>query len=275
MQTSYYGSVKTLSPSILISIICHLALVYVTVQMSPEMSQPGIINLTVIDRQAFENSTDDDKTPAKHHGLRRIRVKKESQSKRKPMLFPSIAQPTLPPIEPTPKNKDGDGQKLQSQSEAQPLKWIPLLERTLHPQDEELRVGNFSAVNMDSHLYFSFFNRMYNQVYPDWHSSVQRLIFKELTITEQIRDLVNRKRITEIEFWLLPNGKFHSAHVMRASGLQHLDDRHVDAFIKAGIFPNPPRGLLADDGFIKFRVVFDIEVKPEAVAKSQDSDDIR
>ncbi len=238
--------------------------------MSYDVPQSGMINLTVIDRPAETDETFDDK-PAKHHGDRRVRVKNETRALKPPVLFPSISRPTLPAEESTQANEKGPGEeKKQVDADPQPMDWRPLIDRSLNPEDDDLKVGGFAVVNMDQHKYYSFFSRMYNQVYPEWNASLRKLIFEQMTVTDVIRDLVNKKRITEVEFWLLPDGKVHSAHVMKESGVQVLDDRHMDAFLKIAIFPNPPKDMMTEDGFIKIRIVFEVSMKPDAIARSSD-----
>jgi TonB family protein len=47
--------------------------------------------------------------------------------------------------------------------------------------------------------------------------------------------------------------------VLSASGMTDLDDAAVEAFKAAAPFPNPPKGIVEADGFIKIRWDFILE----------------
>jgi protein TonB len=61
---------------------------------------------------------------------------------------------------------------------------------------------------------------------------------------------------TEIMVVLDPNGKIVQVEVIGESGTQSLDTAAVEAFNRAGPFPNPPRGLVGSDGRVRIKWEF-------------------
>ncbi len=276
LQTSYTETNMRLWLTTFVSIVLHLSLFWAVHSYTPPMSHSDMINLTLVNAPV-DLQVDYAKKPAKYQGARNLRFK-EQRRVEQPQIFPKINdQIQLPQGKQdkmnatTKSEKDNAPEIVQKDLEmGSDLPMMPLINLTMSPTDDDLIKGNFTAVDTDMHIYSSFFTRMHRQVYLDWVQGLRKLINRDLPLPEVMRELVNRKRTTEVEFWLLPNGRFHSAHVMRESGVLALDDRHIEAFMAAKTFPNPPRGLLDDDGFVKFTILFELTVNPESVAKSVD-----
>jgi len=65
-----------------------------------------------------------------------------------------------------------------------------------------------------------------------------------------------RDRSTLLSVVLDSKGKVLEARVVQASGLKFLDDEAVRAMWAASPYTNPPRGLLGEDGRVRFQFGF-------------------
>gem|GEM_PF-1202357 len=117
---------------------------------------------------------------------------------------------------------------------------------------ESIEIGSMTALNTDSYLYYSFFARVQDLVRFRWTSRVEAA--KEMMDPYYLRNIVQgRNWTTHLDIWLTPQGNYHSAHIMKESGVKALDTAAVMAFKEAQIFSNPPQELVEEDGFIHLR----------------------
>lgn len=129
---------------------------------------------------------------------------------------------------------------------------------------KEVAVGSFTALNTDRYLYYSFFARIEELIRFRWESSVQRSIDSTPPSTFNTR---TNSWVTNLEIWIKPNGEYHSAHLMKESGFRGFDQAAVQAFIQAGVFPNPPKEMIESDGLIKLKYTFRVYHKPTLLGR--------
>ncbi len=124
---------------------------------------------------------------------------------------------------------------------------------------QEMSVGSLTAVNTDRFLYYSFYARIEDLVRFRWESKVRSAValFDPFFFRNVVRD---RDWSTDIEFWLMPDGRLHSAHILKESGVKNFDGAAVMAFKEAGVFPNPPAEMKEEDGFVRVRFVFNVRL---------------
>jgi len=111
--------------------------------------------------------------------------------------------------------------------------------------------GEETALNSKKWRFSSFFNRVKRQVEEHWHPAE---VYRRRDPTGAIYGHTNR--LTLIRVHLKPDGHLANVALESASGLEFLDDEAIQAFRAAQPFPNPPRGLIEDDGLIKFQFGF-------------------
>jgi TonB family protein len=157
------------------------------------------------------------------------------------------------------KNKAADGSK------ALILPGFVAAERGLSTLGNELpddiKFGNFTALNTDRNLYYSFYARMEELIRFRWETYVKAAIF-ELAHNQQ-RVTARDKWTTKLEIVLDPSGNFERAILMESSGVRSFDNAPVQAFRDAGLFPNPPQEMVRDDGKIHVYYTFTIDVLPK------------
>ncbi len=69
----------------------------------------------------------------------------------------------------------------------------------------------------------------------------------------------SQDRITRVVIVLNEQGTLVGVQVIGASGVQDLDEAAIEAFRAAAPFPNPPKGIVDQDGKIKIRWDFILE----------------
>ncbi len=106
-------------------------------------------------------------------------------------------------------------------------------------------------------VYFSYFNRIRNQLSQYWEPIIKQKITK---MFKQGRTLASTDdKITKVIIVLNTQGVLVNVQVINASGVSDLDDAAVEAFKAAAPFPNPPKGIEEKDGTIKIRWDFVLE----------------
>jgi len=127
-----------------------------------------------------------------------------------------------------------------------------------------VKSGTITALNTDRYLYYSFFSRATELIYFRWDSAVQASL--PGVSARMAGKSNNDKWTTLVEIWLKPNGEFHSAHVMKESGIVEFDRVATNAFRQAGFFPNPPKELVEPDGFIRLKWGLTVYFDPKVLA---------
>jgi TonB family protein len=115
--------------------------------------------------------------------------------------------------------------------------------------------GESTALNAKKWKHAPFFNRVKRAVANEWHPEVVYVQHDPSGNVYGVKD-----RVTVLRVHLLPDGKLAAWTVLQSSGVDFLDDEAIDAFRKAGPFPNPPRDLVETDGQIHFNFAFIFEL---------------
>lgn len=132
------------------------------------------------------------------------------------------------------------------------------------PQD--MKVGSFTALNTDRYLFYTFYARMEELIRYRWESRVQRAIenFDRTTLV----NIGNRNWVTQVEFLLDKEGVLQKALIMKESGINTFDAAAVNAFRDARIFPNPPKEMIEEDGYIHIKFAFTVNFSPPNLVNS-------
>ncbi len=130
----------------------------------------------------------------------------------------------------------------------------------------DLAVGSLTALNTDRYLYYSFYARIEELIRYRWENSVRAAI--DRTPPEQLGRTVSGNWVTELEIWLQPDGQYHSAHLMKGSGVKGFDQAAIQSFVQARLFPNPPKELIESDGLIHLKYGFEVHYEPKVLVKS-------
>lgn len=131
---------------------------------------------------------------------------------------------------------------------------------------EDVAVGSFTALNTDRHLYYSFYSRIEELIRYRWESGIMRAIN---TTPPTSFEGSNYNWTTNLEIWLKPNGEYHSAHIMKESGIRGFDQAAVQAFASAGLFPNPPKDMVGADGVLRLKYSFRVYHQPKLLTREK------
>ena len=112
-----------------------------------------------------------------------------------------------------------------------------------HVKDE----GDTNVLNTVPYRYVGFFERVKNRVRIHWDPN------RPYRLRDPSGELYGHKdRLTVLRVVLDANGNVLDTHIATKSGLKFLDEEAVRAFWAAGPFLNPPKGLVKEDGKIRF-----------------------
>jgi hypothetical protein len=113
---------------------------------------------------------------------------------------------------------------------------------------ENIKFGDFTALNTDQYLYFSFFNRIASRIRFNWENGVASVVEDLALRNFQLHN--KRTFSTEVEVRLDPKGYLQGISIYRASGIQGLDLAVARAFELSTPFINPPAEMVKADGLI-------------------------
>ncbi len=119
--------------------------------------------------------------------------------------------------------------------------------------------GLETMLNTREFKYYSYYNRIRRQLAQHWERKVREKLTK---IYKEGRSpaAANQDRITKLMIVLNDQGTLVRVQVLSDSGVSDLDDAAIEAFRQAAPFPNPPKGIVEQDGTVKIRWDFVLEV---------------
>ena len=126
-----------------------------------------------------------------------------------------------------------------------------------------VEAGSHTLLNTRQFIYYSYFSRMKEQLYWRW---VQ--YFKtEAPVVAFLSKPYRKKRVfsTTLYVYLSREGEVQDIRVTKSSGAEEIDSAALHAFLSAEPFPNPPKGLIEEDGFIHIKQSFHLYVTPSSV----------
>lgn len=122
---------------------------------------------------------------------------------------------------------------------------------------KNIATGMQTLLSTREFVYYSYYNRIKDKLRQYWEPKIKE---KMERILRQGRTIASSNdRITKIVIILDENGTLQRVQVIGASGVQDLDEAAVEAFKAAAPFPNPPKGIVEEDGFIRIRWDFILE----------------
>ncbi len=125
-----------------------------------------------------------------------------------------------------------------------------------------VEVGSDTLLNTREFTYYSYYNRMKEQLYWRWtqYLKAEDYLFKVILDKKSLKN--KNLFITRVFALLSREGEVQDLQVVRSSGEEKLDSAALHAFLKAAPFPNPPLDLIRPDGFIPINKTFYIYIPP-------------
>jgi TonB family protein len=118
-------------------------------------------------------------------------------------------------------------------------------------------IGMETMLSTREFIYYSYYNRIKDKLRQYWEPKIKEKM--ERVFREGRTIASTSEKITKIVIVLDSSGTLIRVQVIGASGVTDLDDAAVEAFRAAAPFPNPPKGIVEQDGTIKIRWDFILE----------------
>lgn len=118
--------------------------------------------------------------------------------------------------------------------------------------------GDGTFLNTKEFKYATFFYRVRDSVASYWDGMASSE-YRRRDPTGNIYGIRDRSTLLQIK--LSRDGKLSDVRVEQTSGVDFLDHVAVEAFRKAQPFPNPPTGIMDEDGNIRFNFQFVVTMR--------------
>jgi hypothetical protein len=119
-------------------------------------------------------------------------------------------------------------------------------------EDKNLPVGSENLLNAEESVYYSFYARLYDAIGPIWAS--------------RLRELAGSTRVnpgdytTAVDVVLDREGNLVEVRLLSSSRVREFDEAVNTSWAKIGKFPNPPSGLIKEDGHVHTGWNFTVQV---------------
>lgn len=107
---------------------------------------------------------------------------------------------------------------------------------------QNIPLGDFTRLNTQEYEFYGFYHRIKQKLEQFWGRNIQEQTEKYYNSGRSIAS--NKNHITSLVVNINSRGEIVGVNVKTTSGLKELDRAAIDAFNKAGPFPNPPKGML-------------------------------
>jgi TonB family protein len=129
----------------------------------------------------------------------------------------------------------------------------------------DIKFGNFTALNTDRFLYYSFYARAEELFRHHWVKYVRAALYTYQNTNKNVSG--NETWTTTIEIVLDRDGNFQRGILHGSSGLKSLDSAPVQAFRETKQIPNPPPEMVKDDGTIRMLYEFNVSFVPQYASR--------
>jgi TonB family protein len=116
---------------------------------------------------------------------------------------------------------------------------------------EGMKEGEVTSLNTKEYVFYSYFQRIRQQLDLSWKPILKETIYKRVRTGRYLSS--DMALTTKTVVTLNKLGEVIRVQVIEESGAQDLDSIAIEAFNKAGPFPNPPKGLINNKGEIEVR----------------------
>lgn len=231
---------------------------------TPDVKRQQMVEQSEVAEKDLVNPSPNE-TPPDFFSEKTVRVREQMQAQ---MNGPTKNRSQIP----NPKTKakpdtNTDANENSTADQSPVANWNPGFSTTDDALPENIRRGDFTALNTDAHIFYTFFARIKDQIRYRWINRVEFII--DNTNANEVKNKNQQVWQTQIEVVLDPQGRFISASVMKSSGLSGLDKAAVLAFKDGAPFPNPPQELIKSDGKIYLDYAFHVNWDPSRVVIKQ------
>jgi TonB family protein len=114
---------------------------------------------------------------------------------------------------------------------------------------KDVKEGSQTLLNTKEFAFFSYYQRVRQQLESFWEPGLRDQIKKMLDRGRHIAS--DKEHATHLLVILNGEGMITQIKIIETSGYVDLDQAAINAFNRAGPFPNPPKGMVEADGTVK------------------------
>lgn len=122
---------------------------------------------------------------------------------------------------------------------------------------KDTKLGIQTLLSTKEFVYYSYYNRIKEKIRQHWEPTIRENVRMAIRRGRSIAS--TRDRVTRVLITLDKDGTLLQVQVLGESGIVELDEAAVQAFREAAPFPNPPQGMIEQDGYIRIRWDFILE----------------
>lgn len=119
-------------------------------------------------------------------------------------------------------------------------------------RDRNLPIGNENLLNTEESIYYAFYSRLYEAIGPIWQSRI-----REVPYTRRVQ---LGEYTTQVDVVFDREGNLIAIHYIKSSGVPEFDQAVEKSWRKISRFPNPPKGLLNEQGQVHTGWNFTVQV---------------
>lgn len=120
-------------------------------------------------------------------------------------------------------------------------------------------LGERTILSTREYRYFSYYHRIKELLRQYWKPNIENKLYHMFAKGQVIGEA---EMTTRLIVMLDDRGKIKKISRTLSSGINELDEAAIEAFEKAGPFPNPPKAIIEPDGFV--RITWEFILKTEA-----------
>lgn len=114
---------------------------------------------------------------------------------------------------------------------------------------KDVKDGDRTLLSTKEFVYFGYYRRIRQRLEVAWNSKLRAALQAYMTGGRKLAS--DKDYVTGVVVVLDSNGMITAVQLLQKSGARDLDDAAVDAFNEAGPFPDPPSGLVDQNGEIR------------------------
>lgn len=124
---------------------------------------------------------------------------------------------------------------------------------------EDLKYGNFTALNTNKNQFYSFYERINDQIRIRWTENIEYQI-EQLRLGKPNLKFKNKEWLSSLEIILNTEGEIINSYISKSSGVKAWDQAALKAFHKSAPFINPPKEMADSGGEIRLSYMFSLRL---------------
>lgn len=220
--------------SVLVSLLLHVIILKSSFNLKNDLKENIILEKVIKIKLVGKLIVDVPKT-----GKKEIPLKSDFEGKRNQKVFEQTVSKKKKKKVKLSDLSIGNGKKLySSEIKSEDLSYL-----------DDIKVGASTQLNTTENKYFSFYNRIKPGIDFKWNNKLTHNL-------RRIHRIGNFTCITKLLIKFDSNGYIISIRVTESSGFSACDETAIHAIEKSQPFRNPPRGLIAEGGSMRWIFIY-------------------